>query len=240
MPDIALGLLLLLLLGGSWLVLTKDAKAHARAMRYAAVGVLVLLGIILAISGREFLDLPVGALIIWLARGWFARGFPGLSRLRAWLDGNAQQAGVSTIETPCLRMTLDQVTGGLDGVVLAGGFQGAHLSQLDLSQLRALLEECRATDVQSAQLVEVYIDRKDGDWREKTGTEGSHAAGGQTKGTAMNKAEAWQVLGLEPGANQDAIREAHRNLIMKLHPDHGGSTYLARQINAARDVLLEN
>jgi len=240
LPDIALGLLLLLLLGGGWLVLTKDAKARARAMRYAAVGVLVLLGIILAISGREFLDLPVGALIIWLARGWFARGFPGLSRLRAWVDGKPQQAGVSTIETPCLRMTLDQVTGGLDGVVLAGGFHGAHLSQLDLSQLRALLEECKATDVQSAQLVEVYIDRKYKDWREETGTEGRHAAGDQTKGTAMTKAEAWQVLGLEPGANQDAIREAHRNLIMKLHPDHGGSTYLARQINAARDVLLEN
>jgi len=240
LPDIALALLLLVLLGGGWLVLTMNAKAQVRAMRYAAVSVLVLLGIMLAISGRAFLDLPVGALIVWLARGWFTRGFPGLSRLGAWLDGKPQKAGISTIETPCLRMTLDQMTGGLDGEVLAGAFQRAHLSQLDLSQLCALLKECRAMDAQSAQLVEVFIDRKYKDWREKTGTDGGHAAGGQTKGTAMTKAEAWQVLDLEPGANQDAIREAHRNLIMKLHPDHGGSTYLARQINAARDVLLEN
>ena len=240
MPDIVLALVLLLLLGGGWLFLTPNAKILAQAMRYAAVGALVLLGITLAISGRAFLDVPVSALIIWLARGWLARGFPGLSILKAWLDGKSYQAGASTIETPWLRMTLDQATGALDGKVLAGRFQGECLSGLSLDQLRALLDECGATDAQSARLVETYIDRKHSGWRERTRADGEDAARGPAKGAAMAKAEAWQVLGLEPGASRDAIREAHRSLMMKLHPDHGGSTYLARQINAARDVLLGN
>jgi hypothetical protein len=238
LPDIVLALVLLVLLGGGWVFLTPNAKVPARAMRYVAVSALVLLGIFLAISGRAFLDVPVGALIIWLARGWLARGFPGLSKLKAWLDDKPNQAGASVIETSWLRMTLDQATGTLDGVVLAGRFQGARLSQLSLNQLRALLDECGATDAQSARLVETYIDRRYSDWRERTKADGEDTVREPAKGAAMAEAEAWQVLGLEPGASQDAIREAHRNLMMKLHPDHGGSTYLARQINAARDVLL--
>ncbi len=141
--------MLLLLLGGGLLFLAPNGKVPARAMRYVVVGALMLLGIILAISGRAFLDLPVGALTIWLVRGWFARGFPGLSKLKAWLDNKPNHAGASTIETPWLHMTLDQATGALDGVVLAGRFQGARLSRLSVNQLRALLDECRATDAQS-------------------------------------------------------------------------------------------
>ena len=49
---------------------------------------------------------------------------------------------------------------------------------------------------------------------------------------------AWQVLGLDPGSSPDEIAEAHHRLMMKLHPDHAGSTYLASQINRARDILL--
>jgi hypothetical protein len=77
-------------------------------------------------------------------------------------------------------------------------------------------------------------------WRGQTGSFGEKAGHSQDKNTAMTKDEAWQVLGLEPGASQDAIRAAHRNLMKKLHPDHGGSSYLARQINAARDLLLKS
>jgi DnaJ domain len=240
LPDIVLALLLLLLIGGGWMFLAPNSQAAARAIRYAAVGALVLLGLFLAISGRAFLDVPVGALIILLGRGWFARGSPGLNRFKAWLDGMPYEAGKSTIETPWLRMTLDQETGALGGVVLAGRFQGLHLDQLSFEQLRALLDELGTVDTQSARLLEAFMDRAHDGWRTSAGSQRQESANERADPTVMTEQEAWQVLGLEPGACQDAIREAHHKLMMKLHPDHGGSTYLARQINAARDVLLGN
>jgi DnaJ-domain-containing protein 1 len=126
---------------------------------------------------------------------------------------------------------------------LRGRFAGMRLDELGAADLLALLRECRAEDEEGARLLEAYLDRIHPEWREelageRAGGGGSGAGARSTSGGDMSVEEAYAILGLSAGADAEAIKEAHRRLMVKLHPDHGGSDYLATKINRARDVLL--
>ncbi|HEX6012835.1 MAG TPA: hypothetical protein VFY87_13770, partial [Geminicoccaceae bacterium] len=161
------------------------------------------------------------------------------------LGGAGQQGPDSRVETAMLAMRLDHATGEVEGRVKRGGFAGRELSAMGLGELTALLEEARREDPRSVPLVEAYLDRRDADWR---GRGGATDGGGSTAGAqepppassagAMDERTALEVLGLAPGATEAEIKAAHRGLMARLHPDHGGSAYLAAQINRARDYLL--
>ncbi len=151
----------------------------------------------------------------------------------------------SAIRTRYLDMTLDHASGRMDGTVREGPFAGRLLSELQLSQLLRMLELYQDSDAQSAAVLTAYLDREHGeDWRDAVAAgAGSGAGNGPRNGTdiahGMSKDDAWAILGLSPGADADAIRAAHRRLMQKLHPDRGGSDYLAAQINAAKALLLD-
>jgi hypothetical protein len=86
-------------------------------------------------------------------------------------------------------------------------------------------------------LLAAYLDGRNAGWREHPKRD-ANPGGGRAAPGKMSEQEAYQVLGIAPGASMDEVRRAHRALMKKLHPDQGGTTYLAARVNEAKDVLL--
>lgn len=225
-------LLLLLLLAGVVLGLRRlHRKSPRRMWQWLAVAAAAGL-VALALAGRAHwlvavagAALPVlGKLALLLPRllpllPFAARLFAGRrARLRAaWLE-----------------LTLDRKSGAVDGRVLRGALAGRRLSGLGDDELRALRRDCGG-DPQSLALLHAYLQRARPGWRPADGDAGGTDDFDEP---AMSAATAARILGVRPGAPAEEVRAAHRALAQKLHPDRGGSDYLARKINQARDVLL--
>jgi hypothetical protein len=222
-----------------WWLSKQFAKANpatmARGLKTAggvlAIGVAILLGLRGNLATGILLGMFGASLL-----GWGGFGFPGLpnfGRSRAPSPGS-----VSRVRSAMIEMELDHDTGAMDGSVLAGGLAGRRLGDLDESALNQLYRDCAASDPEGVRLLEAYLDRRFAGWREHAKP---HAdPGGDVRGRpgAMTEQEAYEVLGLQPGASADEVRGAHRSLMKKLHPDQGGSTYLAARVNQAKEVLL--
>ena len=230
-------------------------------MPYLLLGLLVLVGIYFIFRGlrgtnprnlQKTLAIVVGIVAVTVLGffavsgrmgyfGWAMLALPLLLRWRAISQAMRNMRGPtpgknSDIETAYLRMTLDHDSGVLSGTVLQGQFEGRNLEELSREDLLDLLRECRVKDPQSATVQETYLDRIHGaEWR---GTDGGRESGTAGAGGSMSRDQAYEVLGLHPGATETEIREAHRKLLMANHPDKGGSTFIAAQINQAKDVLL--
>lgn len=222
-----------------WLSIAKaftraNPAVMARQMRLLGGGLLLAFAVLFALRGLEAIAAPlaaVGSWLIWGPTGSLPRGWGGGSR-----GTSGGGAAGSRVVTDHLDVSLDHGTGALEGRVLKGMFKGRRVETLKPVELALLWQDCRFTDPQSAQIVEAWLDRTHPTWREDL-ARGEREMGSGPNGR-MGREEAYEILGLKPGAGEDDIRRAHRELMMKLHPDRGGSTYLAAKINEAKDVLL--
>jgi len=141
----------------------------------------------------------------------------------------------SYVESHFLRMQLDHTTGEIMGVVLTGLYAGRSLHDLTLEQLSELYGNYVRNDSESASLLKAYLERVHGaSWQEQ---EHEGRTAGHDHGN-MTAEEAYRVLGIASGSPREVIIDAHRRLMQKIHPDRGGSDYLAAKINQAKDVLL--
>lgn len=213
------------------------------------IAVVVVLGAVavLAASGRLGGAMAALAALVPLAMRAmrFHRLFSGLARLLGLVGGQAGAAAgggrQSEVSTAFLAMRLDHDSGAMTGTVRTGRFAGCELDTLSPEDLRALYAEC-AGDRESVQVLEAYLDRRADtrDWRQTAhgaGAGGQEQAGPSAAGP-MDREEAYRILGLAPGAGPEEIKRAYQQLMVKLHPDHGGSDYLAAKINQAKDTLL--
>jgi len=232
MPYLILGFALLgLLLFGARLLVNADAAKLAPFAGWFAAG-LGAAGaaavFILLIASERF------GTALALAGGLTPLVLQARARWRRHYGSPSGSGGRrSEVETAILRMRLDHASGLMSGQVRRGPFAGRRLEDLEQAELITLWRQCIAEDEPSARLLETYLDRLRPDWRQTAnGHTGSPAE-------AMTREQAYAILDVAPGASADQIKEAHRRLMMKLHPDHGGSTYLAAQINRAKDILLD-
>ncbi len=177
---------------------------------------------------RWVLGLLLGPLVSYFVRSKV------FGQARPTYDTDPSSAGgpkTSTVATDDLRMTLDHETGAMDGEVLSGRLAGERLGGLDLPTLKSLYADLSATD--SRQLLGAYLDRRFPDWSDPGTKREAPTPGGE-----MDRDQALAVLGLEADATEEEIIAAHRRLMQKLHPDRGGTDYLAATLNLAKRTLL--
>ena len=231
MPTILIGVLIFILL--LWAIKSfSKADPKQLAMVFKALGGVLALGLagFLALRGQLFIAIPLGAAGLSLL-GWMPWSIPGFG------DRISKSPGqVSRVRSNYIEMELDHDSGAMRGLILAGRYRGTALDGLDVPALLGLLPEI---DPDSRSLLMAYLDRREPRWRDDV--QGGAAAGqGPARWSSgkMTEEEAYQILGVARGASAEEISRAHRSLMKKLHPDQGGSTYLAARVNEAKEILL--
>jgi DnaJ domain len=205
-----------------------NPQVLARQLRIGA-GVAVLAGAgLLVLRGAMGYAMSLAALGSWLLWGAGSGPFGGYGAQKS-------PGQTSRVQTEHLEVELDHDSGHIRGRILKGFFAGRDLEGLAPAEMAHLWQDCRFADPKSAQILEAYLDRAHPTWREDMARAGGEA--GNSDGH-MTRAQALDILGLREGASDEEIRRAHRELMMKMHPDRGGSTFLAAKINEAKDVLL--
>ena len=225
------GLVLLALLLWALHAFTKiKPQTAAVALKTGGgLGALAVAGL-LGARGRLDIAIPLGLTGLGLL-GWLPWSIPG------WSARTQKSAGqVSRVRSAIVEMELDHDSGAMRGRILAGRYEGAALDALDVATLAGFLPDI---DEESRALLMAYLDRREPGWRENSQSDSTTGSGRRGWSTGkMTEEEAYQILGVQPGASAKDIGLAHRSLMKKLHPDQGGSTYLAARVNEAKDVLL--
>ena len=208
----------------------------ARAVKIGG-GILALaVAAFTGLKGELAVAVPLGlfgaGLLGWAPLG--SQGFGSIGGLFG-IGGGRSRGQASRVRSRFFEMTLDHDTGALTGTIVSGRNAGRSLEDFDLPALLAMFGEL---DAESVPLLESYLDRRFPAWRQNAQGD---AAGRQRRAASSSKMtdeEAYQILGLKAGAGREEIGRAHRALMKKLHPDQGGSTYLAARVNEAKEVLL--
>ena len=235
--------------------LRKTRLARLTPTQQSLAALCLALVLILLFTGRLGFMIPLLATVLAALVATVTRILPSLlplirhhlpNALERWRQGRVEpwseaevrgsSKGSTTVDSTFLRMHLDPARGTLTGEIIAGEHAGLSLDRLHIEDLHALYERYQQQDETSAHLLKAYIERHFGNhWEDQF-----QRRKNRSQDLKMTRADALEILGLPPQADREAIISAHRRLIQKLHPDRGGSDYLAAKINQAKDFLLDS
>ena len=221
----------------------KPPSKNARIIVFASIALIAVLGTLVALAripplvAAITMIIPylrfIGRLIVRIA---YARSF---LRLFQGFVGNPFRSGSedtpqnidSETQTSELAMKLNHGTGQMTGTVLFGDFEGRDLDSLTDEELSTFYGSLQIEE--SKRLLEAYVARHRPHLNET-----SNDSNSQSDGAQMSVKRAADILGVEVSATKEDIVAAHRRLMDKLHPDKGGSSYLAAELNEAKQVML--
>lgn len=232
------GILLILAIVSVMLAVKKfKSLPPAEAKKFlikAAIYATAALFIVAAATGRIHWFMGIIAAILPLAQRlwgvfntvqWIKKVIP--QKESASVKDSSQN---SEIETAYLRMCLQHDTGEISGIILDGPEKGKNLDALSKNTLVGLYQYYCEHDEGSAKLMANFLNRYHPEWQDSQINDSDNTHTLQ---------EAYEILGLKPPVSAEEVRQAHRRLIQKLHPDRGGSSFLATQINRAKEVILQ-
>lgn len=201
-----------------------------------------LVGAFLLLRGRFDMGLGLIGAALWLSgfRGLPGGGGASLFRSVGGSRTSGSAGGRSAVRSATIEMRLDHASGAMEGWVIAGPFAGRPLEGFTRPECEALHVQCLRDDPDGARLLEAYMDRRF-PFRGQAGEAQRDAGGGaDVRGgrATLTEQEAHQILGLSKGAGREEIVRAHRTLMKKFHPDHGGTADAAARVNEAKEVLL--
>ena len=139
----------------------------------------------------------------------------------------------SQFRSQFLVVTINFSSGSIDGEVISGDFSGKKLAELSEAELKQLLEQYKTLDKESYILLQAYLIRSG------SSSGQSYQQYNHSNISELSTNEAYEILGLPNTATKDEIVKAHKRLMQRMHPDRGGSDYLAAKINAAKDLLIK-
>jgi hypothetical protein len=231
MPKIILILALLVGVWYWWSYLRKLPADKSRSFLWKT-GFWLVLGIAtyLVLTGRmHWLGAGIAALVP-LLRSLVLWGFRAAPLLR--LLGRFKSTP-SQFRTKSLAVTINFASGEINGEVTSGELAGKQLSELSIEEIKTLSNQLKEGDKESYVLLQAYLIR--------SGSKAEHSTNNFKPDSfnQMSEAEAYEILGIDDNASQDVIIKAHKRLMQRLHPDRGGSDYLAAKINAAKDLLTK-
>lgn len=246
-PEIKLSRLifLIILFGVGYLLYHLYGKKLLRQgpkslIKPALIALLVIVLAAVATGRANAIFAVLGGLLTlaWRAGPLLLRFLPQIRQiLNRFGVQSTGSTGSSRVNTATLSMTLNHRTGRIDGDIIAGQFNGRTLSSLSFDEIRQLHSICQQQDIEAVRLIEAFIEREFPDkWQEKQWSRSSESSANNS--AAITIEEAWETLGLTPGSSREDVIHAHRKLMSRLHPDKGGSTFLATRVNQAKDRIL--